>query len=349
VRRLFRGREVAPLSGIPGAESWRSGGAGVPGVPGVPGADLKQPAPAPAGTEAKSSRLSRRQSLVHSARRVLAITGSVCLAIGIIAVITALPGEGVEHTVLPLLLVGAGVGAVGGALLLAAFLIGRATAGWPQPEPRPMSSAALTRTLERAGITERAQGDADSLFSESVLLVRDRRIYDQQGNVRATLTKSPNNPSFRKRLFLDAPLIWDVVDTDGRILLELRNDGREADPVPNAGKTERPKTFRAVAAGGDEIATVLVRVGRNRRMPIQAAGATIGSLCSQKGNRNFSLRDTDDIEIGRVTQVRPRLGWLLYDHGKCNVIEIDDQMPGRLRPIGLAASEAVSYLTTPAG
>jgi hypothetical protein len=280
------------------------------------------------------------------AHGLLRTGGAVCLVIGIVAVIAV--GEGGGYIARPLLLIGAGAGVVGVAVLLAAFLIGRLTAGWPQPKPQAMPSTALTRTLNRAGVTWRRPAGAGSLFSEPVLLVRDQRIYDQQGNVRATLRRSPHNPSFRARVLSEAPSIRDVVDGDGRILLGLRSDGREAEPVPYAWKTQRPKTFRAVAADGDEIATVIVRTGRNRRMPIQAAGETIGSLCSEKGHRNFSLRDADDVEIGRVTHVKPRLAWL-HGLGRCNVIEIDDRMPDRLRPLVLAASEAVSDLTAPAG
>ncbi len=285
--------------------------------------------------------------LVRLTHRVLTIAAAICLLIAIIAVLALLEGGARDDPLRGYLLTAAaGAGIMGVALSLIAIPLGRLTPRPPKPQDMP--PVVLDHALERAHIAEQPPAGSDNLFSEPVLLVSNRRIYDRQGRLRATLTKAPHNLPFRKHLFSGAPVISEVVDTDGRVLLELRSHGHEAEPVRHGRKRHRPETFRAVANDGDEIGTVIVLLGNIRRMPILSSGELIGFLCRDKRFGRFSLRDPNDVEIGSVTHVKPRLTWAFHaDRGECNVLEVADGMPGRLRPLVLAASEVVSALKAP--
>lgn len=196
-----------------------------------------------------------------------------------------------------------------------------------------MPSSKLAWVLECAGATEHRERGRGYLFSESVLIVDRPRIYDQEGNLRATIKSSSDNTSLVRRVFSRAPLVRTVVDVNDQILLTFEIGYR---------------TFRSIATNGTEIAKIVIPPGSKRKKtcPIEAADGRVGSLCHGDRSWDFSVRDTDDVEIAHITHVKPRFGALWYATG-CNVIEINDHMPNALRPLLLAASACVFDLTSP--
>lgn len=196
-----------------------------------------------------------------------------------------------------------------------------------------MPSSKLAWVLERAGATEHREPGRGYLFSESLLIVDTPQIYDQEGDLRATIKSSSDDASFVRRVFSRAPRVRKVVDVDDQILLTFEIGYR---------------TFRSIATNGTEIAKIVIPPGSKRKKtcPIEAAGERIGTLCHGDRHGNFSVRDTEHIEIARITHVTPRFGALWYATG-CNVIEINDRMPNALRPLLLAASACVFDLTSP--
>jgi hypothetical protein len=166
-----------------------------------------------------------------------------------------------------------------------------------------------------------------------MLVVDGPRIYDQDGELRATIKPSAHNDSFLRRLVSTAPSVQEVVDVNDQLLLTLETIGQ--------------RTFRSRAANRAEIASIIVPPGsrRNKTCAIEVTGDVIGALYYCERHGKFSVRDTGDAEMARLTHVTPRFGALRYATG-CNVIEIDERMPETLRPLVLAASHCVFRLTT---
>ena len=157
-----------------------------------------------------------------------------------------------------------------------------------------MPPSKLAWVLERARATEHGEPGRGCLFSESVLVVDRPRIYDQEGKLRATIKSSSDNDSFARRVFSRAPRVRKVVDVNDQILLTFEIGYR---------------TFRSIATNGTEIAKIVIPPGSKRKKacPIEAAGETVGSLCHGDRHGDFSVRDTDDMEIARISTSRPDL------------------------------------------
>ena len=128
-----------------------------------------------------------------------------------------------------------------------------------------MPSRRLAWVLKRAGATEHRERGPGYLFSESVLIVDRPRIYDQEGNLRASITSLSDNASFARRAFSRAPRVRKVVDVNDQILLTFEIGYR---------------TFRSIATNGTEIAKIVIPPGSKRKQtcPIEAAGKTVGLL-----------------------------------------------------------------------
>jgi hypothetical protein len=97
-------------------------------------ADLKHSLPVPPAGGAPLLRLTLPQRLVGLARRIFQIAAWFFLGIALVALcIVSADGSEEGHFGEVMLLVCVGAVAVGFPLLLISILIGRATAGWPQP------------------------------------------------------------------------------------------------------------------------------------------------------------------------------------------------------------------------
>lgn len=339
-------RKDAPLDGIPGVEEWRVARAIQSGdAQGVP---ARQPSPPliyrkdARGISDPPGRTGRLLALTH--RRIQA-GGFVCLIVGVGAILTSLPGEGVPHTIRGLLLVGAGAAVVGAGLLTVALLLGRLVSISILPAP-DLRHAALVRTLRRTGITERRPKGHGSLLTEQVLVVHEERIYDQDGTRLGSFRSAPGNPSFLRKVFTSAPYTWELVDAGEKIVLSVR-EGREAEPVRTGLKQSRPRTFRAIRSDGGEIGIVVLRFGGRLRQQhsILSAGEQIGSL-NWTRSKTYSVRDEQDTEVGRISY---QSGLLLLRRPECIVIEMYDGMPDTLRQVTPAACKAVDHLSAPSG
>jgi hypothetical protein len=274
--------------------------------------------------------------------RGLKAGGFVCLTIGIAAVLIALPGEGVRNTIHVLLVIGGVVATVGASLLLLAFLL-RRVAHVPEMPAPDMRHTALVHTLRRIGVSEhRPQVGEAGLFSEPVLLVGEKRIYDQDGTRRGTFRPAADNPSLFKQVFSESSCSWEILDDHEQVLLTVR-EGREAEPVRHGLKQIRPQTFKAIASDGSEIGMVVLRLGWRRQQRIEAAGENIGALV-WISRRVYGVRDGQDNEVGRITHQSISL---LFRRPECIVIEMYDAMPDGLRQVMLAASKAVAHLNAP--
>jgi len=191
---------------------------------------------------------------------------------------------------------------------------------------RELPREALVGVLRRAGITERRAGAGSDLLSQPVLIAERKRIYDQDGTVRATFRSAASNPSvLLRRMFLGAPRVFEIADVSDQILLRVQARG--------------PK-FKTVAADGSEMGMVTTGQGWHPRHILQVDGETIGSLRGLKG-RVYSVRDAHDLEVGRITHIPASL--ILWSV-ECNVIEMHKRMPGRMRALMPSASRAVSHL-----
>jgi hypothetical protein len=190
------------------------------------------------------------------------------------------------------------------------------------PELRPRE---LVGALRRVGITEARASAGGDLFSQPVLVVGCNKVYGQDGSLLATFRSAESNPSFFRRAFLGAPRVFDIVDVRDHTVLMVE---------------ERGSKFKAIAADGSDIGMVLTGHGWRRRHIFQLDGETIGSLRGA-GGWAYSVRDPQDVEVGRITQIPASLiRWRV----ECNVIEIDNGMPSTMRALMPSASEAVSYL-----
>jgi hypothetical protein len=201
----------------------------------------------------------------------------------------------------------------------------------PELSPPGLSQRALVGALRRAGINEYRVGGGGELLSQPVLIVGYKRIYDQDGALRATFSAAESNSSFLRHAFLGAPRVYEVVDMRDRMVLMVE-----------VSKFH----YKAIAADGSDLGAVQSRrTWRQRNGQIsQADGETIGSLCRTK-SKVFSVRDMQDLEVGRITNVSASL----VRRMDCNVVEIRKGMPEAMRALMLPASQAVFALTAPSG
>jgi hypothetical protein len=167
--------------------------------------------------------------------------------------------------------------------------------------------------------------------TQPVLLVGEKKIHDQDGRLLATFRSAASNPSIFRHMFLGVPRVFEIVDVRDRMVLMVEE---------NSSSSE----FKAMAADGTDIGTVLVKHGWRPRHVFQAAdGETIGSLC-WTGIRKYSVRDPQDVEVGRITHIPFAM---IRRRVECNVIEINQGMSGTMRALMLPASKAVSHLNAP--
>jgi hypothetical protein len=194
-----------------------------------------------------------------------------------------------------------------------------------------MPRRALSGALRRAGVTERQAGAGSDLLLEPVLIVGYKKIYDQDGRLRATFRAAESNPSFLRHAFLEAPRVYEVKDISDRLVLMVE-----------MGKFK----YKAIAADGSDLGVVQSR--RTWRQQdgrlLQADGEIIGSLHPVK-SKVFSVRDMQDLEVGRITNISASL----VRRMDCNVVEIHKGMPDTMRALMLPASQAVFALTVPSG
>jgi hypothetical protein len=201
----------------------------------------------------------------------------------------------------------------------------------PESRPTEMPRRALVGALRRVRITERRAGAGSDLLSQPVLLVGEKKIHDQDGRLLATFRSAASNPSFFRHVFRGVPRVFEIVDVRDRMVLMVEESSDSL-------------KFKAIAADRSDIGTVLVKHGWRPRQVLQAAdGETVGSFC-WVGNRKYSVRDPQDLEVGRITHIPFSF---IRRRVECNVIEINKGMSGTMRALMLPASKAVSYLNAP--
>lgn len=198
----------------------------------------------------------------------------------------------------------------------------------PESRPSELSRRKLVRALRSAGITERRAGAGSDLLSQPILIVGDTKIYDQDGRQLAKSRLAKSSPSLFKRVLTGAAQVVEVVDVHDQGVLKVE---------------VRAPMYRAIETGGSEIGTIVVQDGWRLPHIIQANGETVGSL-KWVNRRTYSVRDAHDVEVGRITHLRESL---IRRSIECNVIEFDKGMPDEMRPLMLAATEAVTYLKIP--
>lgn len=184
----------------------------------------------------------------------------------------------------------------------------------------------LERLLRDVRVNERRPSGRRGLFSESVLVVRQRRpfptiewIYDRDGELLATFRRGPGNPSVLRRALFNS-YVWELADLRDQVLLTVSPHGL---------------SFNTVGVDGSDVGTVKIRKYSGRHT-IDVAGEVIGSI-SRAGGGRWRVLGADDVELGRVSHHRRSVS----RHDACNVVEFDDAMPDRLRRLMPAVSKAV--------
>jgi hypothetical protein len=195
-----------------------------------------------------------------------------------------------------------------------------------------MPAARLEQILRRAGIAERRSGGGrGDVFSELVLILTERgEVYDQDGTPLAQFRVVRDYPSLRERLRTDAE---ELVGLDDRVLLRV---------------TRRRWTVTTTAADGSEVGVIKFEQGRRREGThnlhmIEVDGEIVGSIRFVRRS-GYVVFGKDDVQVGRITHHLPSF---IRRRPECNVIEIDEAMPGTLRRLMPAASKGVFHMNIP--
>lgn len=204
----------------------------------------------------------------------------------------------------------------------------------------------VVRDVEKAGAVTGAQGGG-SIFTEPVLVVNQKAklievnneyaIYDQNG-VQIGAVRQVGQSMAKKVIrvlgsydqFMTHKL--QVVDMQGTVLLALTRPAKLV------------KSKVIVQDGhGNEVGTIVQQNAIGKiRFSLEAGGRAYGSINAENWRAwNFNVRDSDDVEVARVTKTWEGLAKTVFTTADNFVVQIHRPLEEPLRTLVVASSLAI--------
>lgn len=212
---------------------------------------------------------------------------------------------------------------------------------------RDASEKVKRQVREKAGIADGGQRGGGGIFNEPILVVNQKaklieltneyKVFDQEGTEIGAVAQVGQSKA-KKALRLVASVdqfmthTYEIQDPNDLVLLRLT----------------RPRKFMksrllVTNPNGDEVGQIVQQnVFGKIRFALEAGGETVGSLNAENWRAwNFSIRDSADEEVARVTKTWEGLAKTAFTTADNYVVEIKRQLDEPLRSLVVAAALCV--------